>query len=213
MLTYLPTLICFNQTQHTEVLQYPRTSDPSGSPLSSRNWMACGNEIASKYRSDQTSQPTTASLQACMQISSNATPPQVRCHDSKLVSSYRASKCSNISTTTTHSAPHRAVQPLGLSSPLLLRKIWNFTALTLHRQANRLLDGRFFISPPPGFTHTNTSGIVYEMLRLLYGVPYSPRALHKTLDCYFKRPRCLRMLDSKNPRGAAPPMLNMLLIL
>ena len=34
---------------------------------------------------------------------------QVRCHDSKLTSSYRASKCSKTSTTMTLSAPHRAV--------------------------------------------------------------------------------------------------------
>jgi len=74
--------------------------------------MACENGIVSKYGSDQTSQPTTASLQAGMYISSNATPSQVRCHDSKLASSYRASKCRKTSTTTTPSAPHRAVQPL-----------------------------------------------------------------------------------------------------
>jgi len=56
-------------------------------------------------------------------------------------------------------------------------------------QADRLtegVNGRFFISPPPGFPHTNTSGIVEEVLRSLYGVPSSPHALHKTLDCYFK---------------------------
>jgi len=46
--------------------------------------MACGSEIVSRYGSDQTSQPTTESLQAGMYISSNATPSQVRCHDSKL---------------------------------------------------------------------------------------------------------------------------------
>ena len=56
-------------------------------------------------------------------------------------------------------------------------------------QADRLpegVNGRLFISPPPGSPHANTSGIVYEVLRPLYGVPSSPRALHKTLDCYFK---------------------------
>jgi len=58
-------------------------------------------------------------------------------------------------------------------------------------QSDRLpegVNGRFFISPPPGSPHANTSqsGIVYEVFQTLYGVPSSPHALHKTLDCYFK---------------------------
>jgi len=137
MLTYMPALTCFNQIQHIEMLQWPRTSDLSGSLLSRRDGMACGNGIVSRYGSDQTSQKTTASLRAGLYMSSNATPSQVRCHDSKLASSYRASKCSKTSTTMTLSAPYRAVQPLGTSSPLLLQRIWNFTALTLHRHSFR----------------------------------------------------------------------------
>ena len=56
-------------------------------------------------------------------------------------------------------------------------------------QADRLpegVNGRFFITPPPGSPHANQTGIVYEVLRLIFGVPSSPRALHKTLDSYFK---------------------------
>ena len=48
------------------------------------------------------------------------------------------------------------------------------------------VNGWFFISPPPGSPHANTSGVVYEVLQPPYGVTSSPRALHKTLDCYFK---------------------------
>jgi len=99
--------------------------------------MACGNGIVSRYGSDQTSQLTTASLQASIYISSNAMPSQVRCHDSKLTSSHRASKCSKTSTTKTLLGPHRAVQPLRPSFPLVLRRIWKFTASTLHRHLFR----------------------------------------------------------------------------
>jgi len=139
MLTYLPASVCFNQIQHIRALPWPRTSVPSGSLLSRRNGMACGNGIVSKYASAQTSQPTTASLQASMYISSNGTPSPVRCHDSKLASSYRASKCSKTLTTMTLSVLLRAVQPLGLSSQLLLQRICNFTVLTLHRHSFRLI--------------------------------------------------------------------------
>jgi len=78
------------------------------------------------------------------------------------------------------SAPHRAVQPLGPSSPLLLRRIWNFTALTLRRHSFRqiacqrasMADSS---SRPLQALHTPTPL-----------VPSSPRTLHKTLDCCFK---------------------------
>jgi len=49
MPTYLPALICFNQIQHTEALQWPRTSNPSGSPLGSRNGMTGGSRSVSQY--------------------------------------------------------------------------------------------------------------------------------------------------------------------
>jgi len=42
--------------------------------FSPSNGMACGNEIVSRYGSDETSQPTTAFLRAGMYISANATP-------------------------------------------------------------------------------------------------------------------------------------------
>jgi ribA/ribD-fused uncharacterized protein len=56
-------------------------------------------------------------------------------------------------------------------------------------QADRLpegVNGRFFIRPPPGSPDYEDKHVVYEVLRPLYGVPSSPRALHKTLDGYFK---------------------------
>ena len=56
-------------------------------------------------------------------------------------------------------------------------------------QADRLpegVNGRFFIRPPPGSPDYDNKSVVYEVLRPLYGVPSSPRALHKTLDGYFK---------------------------
>ena len=82
-------------------------------------------------------------------------------------------------------------------------------------QADRLpegVNGRFFISPPPGSPHADTSGIAYEVLQPLYGVPSSPCAYTKHLMGTSKV-RGLRTPCSKNPCGAAPPMLNMLLIL
>jgi hypothetical protein len=56
-------------------------------------------------------------------------------------------------------------------------------------QADKLdegVNGRFFINPPPGSPEAGNKNIVYEVLRPLYGIPSSPRALHKTIDAYFK---------------------------
>mmetsp|Transcript_69087 Transcript_69087/g.144046 ORF Transcript_69087/g.144046 Transcript_69087/m.144046 type:complete len:123 (-) Transcript_69087:378-746(-) len=39
-----------------------------------------------------------------------------------------------------------------------------------------------FIRPPPGWTEE--PGVVYEVLRPLYGIPSSARALHFTLDTW-----------------------------
>jgi hypothetical protein len=48
------------------------------------------------------------------------------------------------------------------------------------------VNGRYFINPPPGSPEAGNKNIVYEVLRPLYGSPSSPRALHKTMDAYFK---------------------------
>ena len=80
----------------------------------------------------------------------------------------------------------RAIISIATAEDLELHSV-DFTQAFI--QADRLpegVNGRFFITPPPGSPHANTSGIVYEVLRPLYGVPSSPRALHKTLDSYFK---------------------------
>jgi hypothetical protein len=42
------------------------------------------------------------------------------------------------------------------------------------------------INPPPESPETGNKNIVYEVLRPLYGSSSSPRALHKTVDAYFK---------------------------
>ena len=81
-------------------------------------------------------------------------------------------------------------------------------------QADRLpkgVNGRFFISPTSGSPHANTSGIVYEVLRPLYGVPSNPRATK--LLIVTSKVRGLRTPGSKNLCGAGLPMLNMLLTL
>jgi hypothetical protein len=56
-------------------------------------------------------------------------------------------------------------------------------------QADKLpegVNGRYFINPPSGNPDTGNRDIVYEVLRRLYGNPSSPRALHKTMDAFFK---------------------------
>jgi hypothetical protein len=56
-------------------------------------------------------------------------------------------------------------------------------------QADKLMEGvnvLYFINPPPRSPDANNKDIVYEVLRPLYGNPSSPRALHKTMDAFFK---------------------------
>jgi hypothetical protein len=56
-------------------------------------------------------------------------------------------------------------------------------------QADKLMEGvnvRLFIKPTSGSPDANNKDIVYEVLRPLYGNPSSPRALHKTMDAFFK---------------------------
>ena len=56
-------------------------------------------------------------------------------------------------------------------------------------QADKLdegVNGRYFINPPPGSPEAGNKDVVYEVLKPLYGSPSSPRALHKTMDAYFK---------------------------
>jgi hypothetical protein len=56
-------------------------------------------------------------------------------------------------------------------------------------QADKLdegVNGRYFINPPPGSPEAGNKNVVYEVLKPLYGSPSSPRALHKTMDAYFK---------------------------
>ncbi len=56
-------------------------------------------------------------------------------------------------------------------------------------QADKLKEGangRYFITPPSGSPDAGDKSIVYEVLKPLYGNASSPRALHKTMDAYFR---------------------------
>jgi hypothetical protein len=56
-------------------------------------------------------------------------------------------------------------------------------------QADKLMEGvngRYYINPSHGSPDANNKDIVYEVLRPLYGNPSSPRALHETMDAFFK---------------------------
>jgi hypothetical protein len=56
-------------------------------------------------------------------------------------------------------------------------------------QTDKLMEGvnaRYFINPSVRRPDTNNKDTVYEVLHPLYGNPSSPRALHKTMDVFFK---------------------------
>ena len=176
--------------------------------------MACGNEIVSRYGSDQTSQFFTSRY--VYKLKREAISSKVSRFKARLIGqSFKMQQDVDYNDTfssTPGSTTTRTIISLATAEDLELHSV-DFTQACI--QADRLpegVNGRFFISLSPGSPHANTSGIVYEVLRPLYGVPSSPRALHKTLDSYFKgeglRTRCL-----KNPCGIAPPMRNMLLML
>ena len=85
----------------------------------------------------------------------------------------------------------------GLSVARLMMSIAIANDMELHKvdieqaflQADKLdegVNGRYFINPPPGSPEAGNKDIVYEVLKPLYGSPSSPRALHKTMDAYFK---------------------------
>ena len=57
-------------------------------------------------------------------------------------------------------------------------------------QADKLKEGangRYFITPPPGSPDAGDKSVVYEVLKPLYVNPSLPRALHKTMNAYFRR--------------------------
>ena len=57
-------------------------------------------------------------------------------------------------------------------------------------QADKLKEDandRYFITPPPGSPDADDKSVVYEVLKPLHGNPSSPRALHKTMNAYFRR--------------------------
>jgi len=80
----------------------------------------------------------------------------------------------------------RLMMSLAIANDMELHKIDIEQAFL---QADKLVEGvngRYFINPPPGSPEAGNKNIVYEVLRPLYGSPSSPRALHKTMDAYFK---------------------------
>jgi len=85
----------------------------------------------------------------------------------------------------------------GLAVARLMMSIAIANDMELHKvdieqaflQADKLdegVNGRYFINPPAGCPEAGNKDIVYEVLKPLYGSPSSPRALHKTMDAYFK---------------------------
>ena len=85
----------------------------------------------------------------------------------------------------------------GLAVARLMMSIAIASGMELHKvdieqaflQADKLdegVNGRYFINPPPGSPEAGNKDVVYEVLKPLYGSPSSPRALHKTMDAYFK---------------------------
>ena len=85
----------------------------------------------------------------------------------------------------------------GLAVARLMMSIAIANDMELHKvdieqaflQADKLdegVNGRYFINPPPGSPEAGNKNVVYEVLKPLYGSPSSPRALHKTMDAYFK---------------------------
>ena len=80
----------------------------------------------------------------------------------------------------------RLIMSLAVANDMELHKIDIEQAFLQADKLDEGVNGRYFINPPPGSPEAGNKNIVYEVLRPLYGSPSSPRALHKTMDAYFK---------------------------
>jgi hypothetical protein len=80
----------------------------------------------------------------------------------------------------------RLMMSLAIANDMELHKIDIEQAFLQADKLDEGVNGRYFINPPPGSPEAGNKNIVYEVLRPLYGSPSSPRALHKTMDAYFK---------------------------
>ena len=80
----------------------------------------------------------------------------------------------------------RLMMSLAVANDMELHKINIEQAFLQADKLDEGVNGRYFINPPPGSPEAGNKNIVYEVLRPLYGSPSSPRALHKTMDAYFK---------------------------
>ena len=90
-----------------------------------------------------------------------------------------------------HSLQRQASQSAGLCSHFAVANDYEMHSCDIEQaflQVDKLpegVKGRYFIQPPPGSPDANDRDVVYEVRRPFYGIPSSPRALHKTLDAYF----------------------------
>jgi hypothetical protein len=85
----------------------------------------------------------------------------------------------------------------GISITRLMVSITATNDLELHSvdieqvftQTDKLKKGanvKYFITPSSDSPDADDKSVVYEVLKPLYGTPSSPRALHKTMDAYFR---------------------------
>jgi hypothetical protein len=80
----------------------------------------------------------------------------------------------------------RIMMSLAIANDMELHKIDIEQASLQTDKLDEGVNGRCFINPPPGSPEAGNKNIVHEVLRPLCGSPSSPRALHKTMDAYFK---------------------------
>ena len=84
---------------------------------------------------------------------------------------------------TTGLAFSRLMMSIAIANDMELHKVHIEQAFL---QADKLDEGVNGRNPPAGSPEAGNKDIMYEVLKPLYGSPSSPRALHKTMDAYFK---------------------------
>ena len=80
----------------------------------------------------------------------------------------------------------RLMMSIAIANDMELHKIDIEQAFLQADKLDEGVNGRYFINPPAGSPEAGNKDVVYEVLKPLYGSPSSPRALHKTMDAYFK---------------------------
>ena len=79
----------------------------------------------------------------------------------------------------------RLMMSIAIANGMELHKV-NIEQAFLQADKDEGVNERYFINPPPGSPEAGNKDVVYEVLKQLYDSPSSPRALHKTMDAYFK---------------------------